>query len=245
MFIVIICMFTHWREVIYVAEKSYIEVSDKGKELTANILAMKDLQIMKWQRVSMALAIATTVAVAVTGYTATRSTFIPYVVSVDEETGYVNSLGALTEVNHEPTDAEIGYFLSRFVEGIRSIPADTQLLSEQVKRATMLLTPDSAKKFKGAYLSDLTEKIQNNKTNRVKVLSVTPIKGTNSYQVRWEELDGIDSSAVLQRGMAYSGTFSIERKPVSDKETLKFNPLGLFVKDFSISEEGKISRSVK
>lgn len=225
------------------AEKSYVEVSDKGKELTANILAMKDLQIMKWQRVSMALAIATTVAVAVTGYTATRSTFIPYVVSVDEETGYVNSLGALTEVNHEPTDAEIGYFLSRFVEGIRSIPADTQLLSEQVKRATMLLTPDSAKKFKSNYLSDLTAKIQGGKTNRVKVLAVNPIKGTDSYQVRWEELD--EATGGTARGMAYSGTFSIERKPVSDKETLKFNPLGLFVKDFSISEEGKISRSVK
>lgn len=227
------------------ADKSYIETSDKGKELTANILAMKDFQIMKWQRLSMALAIATTVAVAVTGYTATRSTFIPYVVSVDEQTGYVNSLGALTEVDHEPTDAEVGYFLSRFVEGIRSVPADTQLLAEQVKRATMLLTPESAKKFKANYLADLTTKVQNNKVNRVKVLSVTPIKGTNSYQVRWEELDGTDSTSAIQKGAAYSGTFAVERKPVSDKEMLKFNPLGLFVKDFSVSEEGKIERTAR
>lgn len=227
------------------ADKSYIETSDKGKELTANILAMKDFQIMKWQRLSMALAIATTVAVAVTGYTATRSTFIPYVVSVDEQTGYVNSLGALTEVDHEPTDAEVGYFLSRFVEGIRSVPADTQLLAEQVKRATTLLTPESAKKFKANYLADLTTKVQNNKVNRVKVLSVTPIQGTNSYQVRWEELDGTDSTSAIQKGAAYSGTFAVERKPVSDKEMLKFNPLGLFVKDFSVSEEGKIERTAR
>ena len=223
------------------ADKSYMEINDKGKEITANILAMKDIQIVKWQRIAMAMTMVTAISVAVTGYVSTRSTFIPYMVSVDEQTGYVNSLGALTEVNHDPTDAEIAYFLSRFVEGIRSVPADTDLLSEQVTRVTKLLTTDSAKKFKGSYLQDLTKKIGSGQINRVKVLSVNPIKGTDSYQVRWEELEPT-STAGQVRGVAYAGTFSIEHKPVRDKELLKDNPLGLFIKDFSISEEGKVER---
>lgn len=231
---------------IQVAEKTYQEVSDKGKEVASNILAMKDIQIVKWQRIAMAMTIVTAVSVAVTGYVSTRATFIPYVVSVDEQTGYVNSLGALTEVKHEPTDVEIAYFLSRFVEGIRSVPSDTALLTEQVARVTKLLTPESGKKFKGSYLSDLTKKIEAGQINRVKVLSVNAIKGTNSYQVRWEELEpsaaSAQGAAQQVRGTAYSGTFAIETKPVSDKEMLKDNPLGLFIKDFSIAEEGKIDR---
>ena len=35
----------------------------------------------------------------------------------------------------------------------------------------------------------------------------------------------------------YSGNFSIKSKPIYDKEELALNPIGLFITDFSISEE--------
>lgn len=41
----------------------------------------------------------------------------------------------------------------------------------------------------------------------------------------------------------YTGIFSIERKPINDEKILKDNPLGIFIVDFSMSEEGIDSKS--
>lgn len=221
------------------ADKTIREVADKGKDTASNILAMKDLQIIKWQRISFGLLIVTLLSVIGVLFVSTRATFIPYMISVDEHTGRVQSLGALTEIKREPTDAEIAFFLSRFVEQIRSIPADQDILKENVNRATTLLTEESASKFKNLYLPDLVKKIESGSKNRVRVLSVTPIDNkAKSYQVRWEE------SSVIANGAkplvhSFTSTFNVEKKEVDSKEMLTTNPLGLFITDFTISDEGE------
>ena len=123
-------------------EKTYREVGDEGKNIYSNILSMKDLQIMKWQRMTFISSIITAISVAGLIFVSTRSTFIPYVISVDEKTGYVTSLGSLKEVNHDVTPAEVNYFLSRFIENVREIPLDTSVLQKNIKRATNYLSPE-------------------------------------------------------------------------------------------------------
>jgi len=223
-------------------KKTYADQTDQGKYVYANIISMKDLQILKWQRVAYLLVAITLISVLGLIFIATRATFIPYIISVDENTGFATSLGSLKEVKHELTPAEINYFLSRFIEQTRSVPADKYILQENVKRATRILSPESAKKFKDLYLSEFEQKIGSG-TNRVEVLSVTPVSNvTDTYQARWKEsFIGVGINQVEEK--MYTGIFSIERKPINDEKILKDNPLGIFIVDFSMSEEGIDSKS--
>lgn len=222
-------------------KKTYAEQTDQGKYVYANIISMKDLQILKWQRVAYLLVAITLISVLGLIFIATRATFIPYIISVDEKTGFATSLGSLKEVKHELTPAEVNYFLSRFIEQTRSVPTDKFVLQENIKRATRFLSPESAKKFKDLYLAEFEQKIGSG-MNRVEVLSVTPVANVkNTYQARWKEsFVAVGSSQVEEK--TYTGTFSIEQNPINDENLLRDNPLGIFILDFSMSEEGTDSR---
>lgn len=223
-------------------EKSYAEIADKGKDIGANILSQKDLQIVKWQRMAMLCCVITLLSVASLVYVSTKATFIPYLVGMDETTGRIQSLGALTEVNQEPTEAQKAYFLHSFVEQIRSIPADNEVMKSNMSRATKFLTQQSGNKLKDLYLNDMTQNIIAGKINRVKVLSVTKIANSdNGYQVRWEEIQPDNGRQTIN---SFTGTFTLTREPVSDKEVLVDNPLGLFIKDFTIADEGKVDNQL-
>ena len=76
---------------------SYAENEDKGLQAFSQIFAMKDRQIVKWQRIAYTGMACVALSVLCITYIGTKSTFIPYVIHVDEETGYVQSLGALTQ----------------------------------------------------------------------------------------------------------------------------------------------------
>lgn len=217
-------------------EKTYLDVADKGIAEFAGQIGIRDYEKLKWQRIafiSMAIAAISVVGVV---YTATRSSFIPYVVTVDSNTGYATSLGALTEVDHTLTDAEINYFLSHFVEKIRSIPLDEEVLKRNMEESVPYLTDDSAKKFKDLYLSEFSQKIGTGK-NRVHIISVQPVaKSADTYQIRWtESFSPLGTGTVKETH--YTGIFKIRQESTKDKEQLKINPLGIMIEDFSIIED--------
>jgi hypothetical protein len=217
-------------------EKTYQDIHDDGKSIASNILSMKDLQIRKWQQIAFTMGLVTVMSVSGVIYVSTRATFIPYMVGIDEKTGAVQSLGSLKDVSIEPTDATVNYFLSRFVEEIRTIPLDKQILNRNVDRAIRFFTPESANKFKSFYLNELTQKIGTG-VNRVDITSVTPVSGSkNTYQVRWKETF-TQAGSQTDKATYYTSIFTIEQSPVTEKEILQYNPLGLFIKDFSITEE--------
>lgn len=155
---------------------SYAGGDDEGIKTYAGVFSMKDRQIVKWQRVAYLAIASTLVSVLCVTYIGTKSTFIPYVIHVDEKTGYVQSLGALTEKNAKITDAEVNYFLSRFVEGMRNIPTDSAVLQTNVNRAVKFLTPEAANKYKNLYLNSFTGEI-GTVVSRVTVLSCLPVAG--------------------------------------------------------------------
>lgn len=215
---------------------SYAGGDDEGIKTYAGVFSMKDRQIVKWQRVAYLAIASTLVSVLCVTYIGTKSIFIPYVIHVDEKTGYVQSLGALTEKNAKITDAEVNYFLSRFVEGMRNIPTDSAVLQTNVNRAVKFLTPEAANKYKNLYLNSFTGEI-GTVVSRVTVLSCLPVAGQkNVYSVRWKETKTAGTGSV-SHDYYYSGNFSIKSKPIYDKEELALNPIGLFITDFSISEE--------
>lgn len=206
----------------------------KELKIMPGFFSVKDRQIVKWQRLAYLALASTVVSVLCVTYIGTKSTFIPYVIHVDEKTGYVQSLGALTQKNNLITDAEINYFLSRFVEEMRTVPTDSTVLQKNVNRAVKFLTPEAANKYKSLYLDSFTGQI-GSVVSRVTILSCLPVSGQKDvYTVRWKETK---TSTSATRDHYYSGNFSIKNKPIYDKEDLAVNPIGLFITDFSFSEE--------
>lgn len=204
---------------------------DAGIVISANILSQKDRAIRTWQRVSLCLGLATVVAISGASYVATRSTFIPYVINVDEQTGYAHSLGALTEVKRETTTAEIAYFLKKFVVDTRSVPNDKKILSERLKAASTFLTEDAAQKFQSFYLAEIEKSIAKG-VNNVEILSFDRVSGyTNTYQIRWKE------TFTKDKPKQYVGIYKLEKKSISNPQLLETNPNGLFITDFTVTEE--------
>lgn len=222
--------------------KTFAEEFDDGKSILANITTMKDLQIIKWQRISYISLFIAFFSVGGMIYTATKATFIPYIVNVDEKTGYFSSLGALTEVKKEITPAIIYNTLSRFVEMNRSIPADEYWLEVNLKRSLAFLTPESAGKYKNLYLNQFTDML-GTKISRIDIISVQPIaKAKDTYQVRWKETitdRGIVSKPIEKN---YVGNFNIEERYVKEKKDLADNPLGIYITDFEINEERSVEK---
>lgn len=221
-----------------VREHTYAAEADKGKQVAANLLAMKDLQILKWQRLSYMSLVVTVICIFGIIFIATRSTFIPYVIHVDPETGYVKSLGALEQGKTKVTSTEVNYFISQFVINMRSIPKDEYVLKENVDKGIKYLTTQSAQKYKNLYLDEFTKKI-GSEYSRIRILNVNPIANTkNTYQVRWEETAVNKANAMQSVTTVYTGNFAVEQKAVSNKEELVLNPLGLYITDFEFSQEG-------
>lgn len=204
---------------------------DAGIVISANILSQKDRAIRTWQRVSLCLGLATVIASAGASYVATRSTFIPYVINVDQETGYAHSLGALTEVKRETTSAEIAYFLKKFVVDTRSVPNDKKVLSERLQAATTFLTEGAAQKFQDFYVTEIEKSIAKG-VNKVEILSFDRVSGyTDTYQIRWKE------TFAKEKPKQYVGIYKLEKKPISNLTLLETNPNGLFITDFTVTEE--------
>lgn len=215
------------------------ERQDLGKDAFSNIFAMKDRQIVKWQRMAYGCAIVALVSVLCVTYIGTKSTFIPYLVHVDENTGYVQSIGAMTEGNIELTEPQIHYFLSRFIEGMRSIPEDKNVMQVNVNRAIHFMTTEAAEKYKSLYMDSFISQI-GKMNSKVTIISVLPVSGTkDTYSVRWKETISGASTVGIATEKFYVGNFTIEQEKITDKEELVYNPIGLFITDFSYSEEQK------
>lgn len=204
---------------------------DAGIVIAANILAEKDRAVKTWQRVSICLGLASVIAIAGASYVATRSTFIPYVINVDQETGYAHSLGALTEVKRETTSAEIAYFLKKFVVETRSVPNDKKVLKERLHAASTFLTENAAQKFQEFYLAEIEKSIAKG-VNNVEILSFDRVSGyKDTYQIRWKE------NFAKEKPKQYVGIYKIEKDSISDPTLLETNPNGLFITDFTVTEE--------
>lgn len=214
------------------------EAADHGKNVAANLLASKDATILTQRRVIQAGSVVIICLVAATAFLGSRSQYIPYIVHVDENTGYVQSLGALQETKAEITPAIIHWWLSQFVTKIRTIPADNEVLKSNITSAIRTLTPDAAKKYQAMYLKPFTAQV-GQKVNRVEILSVQPLPNTkNVYQVRWKELS-LNSADQAETEEIYTGNFAMKREEgITDQDILRENPLGLFISDFSFAKEG-------
>lgn len=210
---------------------------DRAKEEVDRMNGTYIVQAYNWRRISIGLLIMSIILTAGLVIQSLKTQVIPYVVTVDKNTGEVLKAGTLTTNDYKPQEAEIKYFLGQFVSNARSIGLDPVVYKTLQTRAASYLTQNAAQKYVTIMQSEGRSKLFGQKTVVVHISSIQKMPNTDtSFQIRWTEEElGIQNGEKTTKNM--SGIFSYTTLKVEDKEQMLVNPLGLFITDFSFSED--------
>jgi type IV secretory pathway TrbF-like protein len=161
-----------------------------------------------------------------------QSRVVPYVVEVDE-LGEARSV-APADAEYRPTDPQIAWHLGRFVSNVRSISLDPVLMRQNWLSAYDFVT-ERGGRFLGehARASDPFGQV-GQRTVSVQVTSVVRASD-RSFQVKWTEAEYERGS--LAGTSRWTAILSVVVRPPSSAETLRKNPLGLYVDAVDWSRE--------
>jgi len=149
---------------------------------------------------------------------------IPYVVEVDR-LGQARAV-AQVEADYRPTDPQIAWHLARFIENVRSRPADPIVLRQNLDSAYQFTTEQGAAALNDyARANDPFAGLPDTQVS-VDVKSVVRASA-DSFRIAWDErrYDHGQLSATSH----WSAILTVVVRTPSDAETLIDNPLGLYV----------------
>jgi type IV secretion system protein VirB5 len=157
---------------------------------------------------------------------------VPSVVEVDR-LGEVRAVGPAFEAYH-PSDAQIAHFLARFIEYVRSLSIDPVVVRMNWLHAYDFVTDRGAQALNEyAREADPFTKI-GAKTATAEVTSVVRASG-DSFEIRWKE--STYENGAVAKTERFTGVVTIILKPPTNAETLRKNPLGLYVHSLNWSRD--------
>ncbi|MFT4077457.1 MAG: conjugal transfer protein TrbF [Asticcacaulis sp.] len=178
-------------------------------------------------------------AVAVSGllaagliYQGSQSRVTPYVVAVGPGEG-VRAVGpAAPEIT--PSDAQIAWFLSRFITDVRSLPTDPVLARQNWLEAYVFATEDA-----GRFLNEqarLADPLADAGKRSVTVNIASAVRASsNSFQVKWVE-QTFDAGTLVST-TRWTALLGIRQKTPTTADVLRKNPLGLYVTRLAWSKD--------
>jgi type IV secretion system protein VirB5 len=195
-------------------------------------IGLARVQARNWRLMALGqLLLASGLAGALV-WSETQGTVVPYVVEVDR-LGETRAIGPAIE-SYQPKDAEIAWHLARFISNVRSLSFDPVLVRRSWLEAYDYASAKAARFLdEFARASDPFSQI-GTRTIAVDVTSVVRAS-SDSFQVKWEE-------RAYERGNLVSTThwtaiLGITIDPPRDADTLRRNPLGLYVRDLAWSRD--------
>lgn len=161
-----------------------------------------------------------------------RGTVVPWVVQIDK-LGQAQSIEPAT-ADYRPTDPQIAWHLGRFIEQVRSIPADPIVVRQNWLRAYEWTTDRGAGALNDyARTNDPFAKVG---TQQIAVDVSSVIRASpDSFRVAWTERQFENGS--LASTQRWTAILTIALQPPRDAERLKANPLGIYVNAINWSRE--------
>lgn len=210
----------------------------KGREEYLNQYGRLSKERDSWKKITMGLVGIVAIMSVGMGYVSTRSTFIPFMLTMDSQTGYVQAHGPVTESKYEPGQAEVIYFLSDVVKKVRTVPLDPVAYRANWDSAGAYIGNKAHQKMLAMITEEGQKDLLGKATVQPTILSVQPMANAkNTYVVRWTEevyaLAGGSQKIIAN----FSGTFTISLKTPKDKKDYYVNPIGMVIEDFSWSRE--------
>ncbi|MFG1379330.1 conjugal transfer protein TrbF [Xanthobacter autotrophicus] len=161
-----------------------------------------------------------------------RGTVIPWVVQVDK-LGQAQAVAQAT-ADYRPSDPQIAWHLARFIEQVRSVPADPVIVRENWLRAYQFTTDRGAQALNDyARSNDPFAKVGKQQV-AVDVSSVIRASG-DSFRISWSERRYQDGA--LADTTRWTAILTIVVQAPRDAEKLRANPLGIYVNAISWSRE--------
>ena len=161
-----------------------------------------------------------------------RGTITPWVVEVDR----LGGAGAVApaDADWSPADPQIAFHLARFVEHVRSIPADPVVLREDWLSAYDFASTTGAQALND-YARNNDPFAEVGKFQVAVDVSSVIRASKNSFRIAWTERRYQDGSLI--ETSRWSAILTVSLKAPRTPDALRRNPLGLFVSAISWSKE--------
>jgi len=161
-----------------------------------------------------------------------HGTVTPWVVEVDK-LGEAKAV-APAVADYRPTDPQIAWHLARFIEEVRSIPADPIVLRRDWLDAYDYVTDKGALALNDyARTDDPFAKLGQVQVS-VEISSVIRASD-DSFRIAWIERQYADN--VLTATERWSAILTVVTEPPANADRLRANPLGLYVRALNWSKE--------
>ena len=161
-----------------------------------------------------------------------HGTVTPWVVQVDR-LGQTQAV-APAQADYRPTDPQIAWHLARFIEAVRSLPADPVVLRRNWLEAYDYVTDKGALALNDyARISDPFAQLGKAQVS-VEISSVVRASDS-SFRVEWIERRYVEGAlATTERWIAI---LTIAVQPPTDLDRLRKNPLGVYIHALNWSKE--------
>lgn len=190
------------------------------------------VQAQNWRLMAFgALGLAAILAIGL-GWVSTQSRVTPYVVEVDQF-GEAHAVSPAADT-YTPTEAQISWYLARFITNVRSLSSDPIVVRQNWLQAYDFTTDRGA-----AFLNDYARANDpftdvGQRAITVQVTSV--VRATdNTYQVKWIEQSY--KQGVIDRTSHWTAMLTVVNQTPKTAERLRKNPLGIFINGLAWSEE--------
>ena len=190
------------------------------------------VQARNWRLMAFgSLALSAGLSAALVWQSASGS-IVPWVVQVDR-LGQAQAVAPAT-ADYQPTDPQIAFYLARFIEQVRSIPADPIIVRQNWLRAYDFTTQAGALALNDyARANDPFSKVGKTQVS-IDVSSVIRASPT-SFRVAWVQHTYQDGAlAATER---WTAILTIAVQSPRDPEKLRANPLGIYINAINWSKE--------
>ena len=190
------------------------------------------VQARNWRLMAFGCLILSAAFAAALIWQSARGTVVPWVVQVDN-LGQAQAV-APAQADYRPTDPQVAWHLARFIEQVRSIPADAIVVRQNWLRAYEWTTDRGAAALNDyARANDPFTKVGRQQI-AVEVSSVIRAS-PDSFRVAWTERHY--ENGQLSTTQRWTAILTIVIQTPRDAERLRANPLGIYVNAISWSRE--------
>jgi type IV secretory pathway TrbF-like protein len=190
-----------------------------------------------WRLTAIAALIVAAIAVAGIAWIGAQSKVVPYIVQIDKEGTAVAMEPAEQARGIEGQDRVVKAMLARWISDLRMVTPDVNLEKRAIHEVySHLNKTDPAEAEINGYFTE------NNPFERAaKELVAVEIKGVlgvsrETWQVEWDETSRDRRGAMIGR-KRMKAMLTIEIIPPQNEETIRDNPIGLYVRNVDWTKE--------
>lgn len=217
--------------------RKYSESTDKNS--FSDVMALKERQIVMMKGMVIILSFATVFLLLALVVVASYPKSQGYVIELTPDGEAIYNPDSVTVLEKwEPKTNTINYFLRTFLIQLRSVSSDPQIVQGNIDKLYKAVTGNAADKVT-EYLGK-TDPINRRKseTVEIKIASILPISDS-TYQIDFRETVWTSSrrlkSDTQYRCVAHTAIYT-----PNTREQVIYNPIGLYVTDFTITEVKEI-----